>query len=120
MTNFRIYDAIASGGVLGALVRWAIADVFATGSFPWATLIVNLVGCGLLGVLTGRDWSLRTRAALGVGFCGGLTTFSTFGVEAAMMLDDGQLARTAVYIAASVIGGLAAFVVGRANRPDIA
>jgi CrcB protein len=119
VTNFRIYDAIASGGVLGALVRWAIADVFATGSFPWATLIVNLVGCGLLGAFTARDWSLRTRAALGVGFCGGLTTFSTFGLEAAMMLDDGDVGLAAAYVAASTIGGLAVFVAGRANRPDV-
>jgi len=118
VTNFRIYDAVASGGVLGALVRWAVADVLATGSFPWATLIVNLVGCALLGFLTGRDWSLRTRAALGVGFCGGLTTFSTFGVEAAVMLDDGDVGRAALYVTMSVFGGLAAFVAGRANRPD--
>lgn len=120
MTKFRVYDAIASGGVLGALVRWAIAENVTTGQFPWPTLLVNLIGCALLGLITGRGWSLRTRTAVGAGFCGGLTTFSTFGVETALMLDDGDLGLAVVYILASVIGGIAAFALGRSNREDVA
>jgi len=118
VTKFRVYDAVASGGVIGALVRWMVAENVATNAFPWPTLIVNLLGCGLLGVITGRDWTLRTRAALGAGFCGGLTTFSTFGVETATMLDEGDVGLAVLYIVVSVVGGVVAFVVGRANRPE--
>jgi len=82
--------------------------------FPWAILAANTVGCALLGWLAIRP--LRDDAhqhAATIGFCGGLTTFSTFAVELAVLRteDPGTMW---VYLSASLIAGLAAFLSGRA------
>ncbi len=103
---------VAVGGAVGATVRWGVVTLAGTdGSFPWWTLLVNVLGCAGLGMLTGAG-----RSAIlvgGIGFCGGLTTFSTFAVEVAMLIDDGRPATGGMYVMASVVTGVAAFVVGR-------
>lgn len=112
--------AIAAGGALGAGVRWS---VLAAGGpapgFPWPVLVVNLVGCGLLGMVLAEEWRHpRARLLLhdfgGIGFCGGLTTFSTFALELARFLDDGSWGLAGGYAAASLVGGIAAAVAGAA------
>lgn len=108
----RSLFAVAAGGAAGAGVRWAVVSaVGGSGSFPWWTLAVNLAGCLVLGSL----WRAPRQLALlaGTGFCGGLTTFSTFSVELAAMLDRGDGALAAAYLAASMIGGIAAVAAGR-------
>ncbi len=107
----RSLALVAVGGAVGATVRWAVITLAGTdGAFPWWTLLVNVVGCIGLGMLTGAD-----RSAIlvgGVGFCGGLTTFSTFAVEVAVLIDDGRPAIGGMYVIASVVTGVAAFVFG--------
>ncbi len=105
--------AIGLGGMIGASVRWGVNELVPESSFPWATFLVNVVGCGLL---AGVDWSaLRqdVRMAAGTGFCGGLTTFSTFAVEAVTLADDGRTGVAALYVGASVAVGLGTYVVVR-------
>lgn len=105
--------AIGLGGMIGASVRWGVNELVPAASFPWATFLVNIIGCGLL---AGVDWSaLRqdVRMAAGTGFCGGLTTFSTFAVEAVVLADDGRAGMAAFYVGASVTVGLGAFVLVR-------
>ena len=112
--------AIAGGGALGAAARWAVlAATDPLPSFPWPVLVVNVVGCALLGtVLAGEQDHPTARLLLhdfaGIGFCGGLTTFSTFAVEVAQLSRAGRPALAAGYLAASVVGGLVALVAGAA------
>jgi CrcB protein len=87
-----------------------------TGGFPVHTWAVNVAGCFLLGALLRRADAGRLAPrwvdALGVGFCGGLTTFSTLAVEVVELVDGGRAALAAAYVLASVIAGFAAFVAG--------
>ena len=103
--------AVALGGAAGAAVRWGVIEATgATSVFPWWTLLVNIVGCLLLGLLLGAGEQLRLP--LGVGFCGGLTTMSTFSVEAARLVDTAHVDIAAAYVASSLAGGVAAVVCG--------
>jgi CrcB protein len=86
------------------------------GHWPWATFIVNIAGAFLLGYFTTRllerlPLSAYRRPALGTGFCGALTTFSTMQVEILHMLDDGNLVLAAGYTAISIVAGFAAVTV---------
>jgi len=103
------------GGAVGAPTRYLV-DRFIQARhvqrFPFGTLTVNLAGCLILGLITGRvaagAWSAHTQALLGTGFCGGLTTFSTFSVETVDLLGQRLSYRAAAYVLASTALGLAA------------
>jgi len=113
------YLAAAAGGVLGALTRWGVGEALPhpTGSWPWATLLVNVTGCLALGLLItalfarypDRPW---WRPFLGTGLLGGYTTFSTFAVDAVVLTDAGAVGTAVGYVAASVVGGVLAAVTG--------
>lgn len=109
--------AVAVGGVLGASARWAVfeADGEPVG-FPWSVLAVNVVGSLLLGIALARAHRAPSptwwRDGVGIGFCGGLTTFSTFAVEAAVLVRDGRSALAAGYVVASVLAALVAVTIG--------
>ena len=106
--------AVAAGAALGAGSRWWVGELLASDRFPWATLLVNLLGCGVIGALAirlerGTDaWYFAVT-----GLLGGLTTASTFAVETRQLLDDGRTAVAAAYVLASVVGGLAAVSAAR-------
>src|ERR1700739_129090 len=117
---------IALFGAVGTLARYGLQGVVQIrtgGAFPYGTLLVNLSGCfllGLLGQLTLNRMlvSADLRMAIAVGFFGGYTTFSSFGWETAKMLEDGEWLRASTYVGASVIAGLMLSVAGirLANR----
>ena len=122
------YLAAAAGGVLGALARWGAGQALPAdaGSWPWSTLLVNLSGCLLLGLLVATLFprhpdSPWLRPFLGTGVLGGYTTFSTFAVDAVALTDAGAVATAAGYVVASVAGGVlaaaAGVVLGRAVAP---
>ena len=113
MTGRRSLPLVAVGGATGAAARWVLVASTTPTQFPWLTLLVNLAGCGLLGVLMGRRTRPSTLLFVGTGLCGGLTTFSTFAVEVAGLLRHDDSALGLAYLAASVVGGLAAFRGGR-------
>lgn len=106
--------AVALGGALGAMGRYGVALALPTrpdGGFPWATLTVNLIGSTLLGAFAGLAVGGRlgppaVQAALGAGFCGAFTTFSTFAVDAVTLLRGGHFGVAATYLAVNVIGCL--------------
>ena len=87
-------------------------------SFPYGTVIVNLVGCFLLGAVaqlsSSGGWSLELRAALAAGFLGGFTTYSSFNQETLTMLTGGAAGTAGVYVAVTLLGGLAAGALGLA------
>ncbi len=106
---------VGAGGAVGALIRWGLIElVELDGSFPWATFIANIVGCGALGALSdrGRDEGERSRWFLGAGFCGGLTTMSTLSVEVVELFDH-EPVMAVLYLASSVLCGLGAFIISR-------
>jgi CrcB protein len=113
---------VAVGGVLGVLARYGIGRLtFGGEALLWSTVGINLVGSFLLGVLVAGGWFSRdVREALGVGFLGGFTTFSTFSVQVVLETDAGRPGRALVYVLVSVLGGIAAatagYVLGRAVR----
>ena len=107
-------------GMLGGLVRFQITRYLpASPDFPWGTLIVNYLGIFCLvylvkGYLVSKGSSKGVVLALGTGFCGGLTTFSSFILDAVKMLDTGRYISLLVYLVLSVGGGLLlAYCLGR-------
>lgn len=107
---------VALGGVLGVLCRWGIGRLtLHTDALIWATVGINVVGSFLLGLLVAEQWFSRDlREAVGVGFLGGLTTFSTFSVQVVLEVEAGEPSRAAAYLAASVVGGVLAAAAGYA------
>lgn len=101
-------------GAIGTLARYGLQGIVQgrTGlSFPYGTLAVNLVGCFLLGGVAQYGLTHLTippewRIGITVGFFGAFTTFSSFSWETVRLLEDGEWMRAAVYILASVLGGL--------------
>lgn len=118
--NFSDCLLVGAGGFTGAVCRFGIAHVsrflWAT-SFPLGTLIANLVGCFLIGVLIGSgkaDTNHHLRLSFGVGFLGALTTFSTFGAETMHHAQNGAAWIAGLNVAVNLIGGLLAVFVGMA------
>ena len=106
---------IALAGAAGALARYGVATAVGMRTFPWSTLAINLAGSFLLGVLVQaapRQLGDDVRVALGVGFLGAFTTFSTFSLETMTMVRDGRAGAAALYVVASVVAGVAAAAVG--------
>lgn len=93
---------VAVGGAAGALLRWAVGHWLATSGLPWATLVVNVVGSLLLGVVAAASdgWP---RTLLGTGVAGALTTYSAFALETVLLTDNGKRG----WAIANVIGHLA-------------
>jgi CrcB protein len=113
------YLAATLGGALGALGRWGVTRALphSPGARPWATLLVNLTGCLLIGVLLAvllarpapHPW---LRPFLVTGLLGGWTTYSTFAVDTVQLADAGALGTAVGYVVASVLGGVLAVVAG--------
>lgn len=108
---------VAAAGAAGVLARYGISSAFHGSALPWATVAINVSGSFLLGFLAVLPISwvgVNARTALGVGFLGGFTTFSTFSVQAYADIDGGEPLRALLYVAASVLLGIAAAACGYA------
>ncbi len=110
---------IGLGSALGGMGRYLLSGLVqrAGGAgFPSGTLVVNILGSFLLGLLLRYSLSApmgpNMRAALTAGFCGGFTTFSTFSYETVELLQDGQWAKAGTYVGLSLLVGLAAVWAG--------
>lgn len=111
--------SIFVGGGLGSLCRYAVGAYLikshTNGGFPWATFAVNVIGCLLIGLLSG---ALQRRGAdllymlLVTGFCGGFTTFSTFSNECFTLLRQGATGLALAYLALSLFCGVIAVGAG--------
>ena len=110
---------VGIGSFIGGTGRYLVSLVMKGigKGFPWGTVIVNLLGCLLIGLF----WGFFSRSSsqenscflfLTVGVCGGFTTFSTFSKEALAMLQCGNYLNFIAYICISIIAGLALTTVG--------
>jgi CrcB protein len=107
--------AVGAGGFFGALARyglsgWVHRQTLLAG-FPYGTLLVNLIGCLLIGVVVGLAESKELfgpefRNFILVGLLGGFTTFSTFGYETFALIQDADYARAAISVGLHVVLGL--------------
>jgi fluoride exporter len=105
---------VVLGAAAGAPLR-LLATRLAGRSPELGTLAVNVVGSAVLGVLLGlADVPAPVVALMGTGFCGALTTFSTFGADVVRLLDERALGRAAGYLLATLVLGLGAAAAGYA------
>jgi fluoride exporter len=124
-----VYFWIAAGSALGGIARFWCSGVIARAfgeTFPWGTLIVNVSGSLLIGIiaaLTGPDGRIflgsTARLALMAGFCGGYTTFSSFSLQTLSLVQDGEWWLAGANIALSVVACLVAVWAGYAFATSI-
>ncbi len=111
---------IAAGGGVGALLRYAVsgwAQKLGTGSFPLGILVVNVMGCLVIGLLAARFAGPHLvreeyRLALLVGVLGAFTTFSTFGLDTFSLANEGQVRLAVLNVVLSNLCGLASVWIG--------
>ena len=115
---------VALGGGAGAVLRYqtgraltALLGPATVAAFPWATLVVNIVGSLVMGLLAG--WLARHGSAsetwrllVGVGLLGGFTTFSAFSLELMLLIERGQSATALAYALISVLAAVTALYIG--------
>ena len=115
----KILFAIGTGSFIGGILRYLLSQFVQSkflSAFPFGTLIVNIIGCFLIGMVFGlTDRGTLTpewRLFLATGLIGGFTTFSAFSLETVGLLRDGQLLYATTYIVGTVIIGLLATFIG--------
>jgi len=113
------YLFVFLGGGFGSVLRYTISKYFNNfeTSIPYGTLIVNILGSLLIGVLLGFSYktnilSQNQTLFLAVGFCGGFTTFSTFAFENSELLKNGDYLSLALYLIGSIVLGVIAVFLG--------
>lgn len=119
MLNFIL---VALGGAAGSMLRYATglgATRLLGPAFPWGTMIVNVAGSFVIGVFVETiarrfDASEPVRLLLVTGFLGGFTTFSSFSLDAAALLERGQAGLALLYMGGSLVLSLAAVFAGLA------
>lgn len=106
--------AVIGAGIVGALARYLVSRAFANARFPWAVLVVNVVGSAIGGAVLGLairgDVGSDIRLILLTGLCGGLTTFSTWSVETVQLVLDGRTRAAALSVVANLVLGIGAAV----------
>ena len=110
---------IALGAAVGAPARYLTDRAVQSqheSVMPWGTLSVNVIGSLILGALTGAGSAVSpaVTALLGAGFCGALTTFSTFSFETWRLIEEESYGAAVANVVVSVVAGLAAVVLGYA------
>jgi fluoride exporter len=105
------------GAMIGAPLRYLTDRTVQSrhdSLFPWGTLTVNLIGCLVLGGLAGAGLAVPTPllALLGTGFCGALTTYSTFSYETLRLVERKSYFYAAANVIVSIIAGLGAALLG--------
>lgn len=103
---------VGLGGACGSMLRFLCQKAFALSSFPIGTLLVNIAGCFLIGLLWGlvarNTLNDQLRLLLMTGFCGGFTTFSSFSYEGMELLLHRRWIFFLLYTGTSIFGGLVA------------
>jgi CrcB protein len=106
---------IALGAGLGAPARYLTDRAIQSrrrALFPWGTVVVNVIACVLLGVVVGARSNATVTALVGTGFCGALSTYSTFGYETFRLSRPGTRWLAAGNVAVSLVAGIGAATLG--------
>lgn len=110
-----VVAVVALGGALGACGRYWASLIWTTppGGFPWTTLLVNVVGCAVIGVFMAIISEVRSvhrlvRPFFGTGVLGGFTTFSTYAVDIERLMDAGRARTGIAYLGLTLLAALAA------------
>ncbi|WP_157535257.1 fluoride efflux transporter CrcB [Nocardia inohanensis] len=106
---------VIAGGMVGAPTRYLVDRAVARrfdSVFPLGTLVVNVIGSALLGALIGAGANHWLLATVGTGFCGALTTFSTFGYETVRLAEEGAYSYAVANVVIGVTASLAAAFCG--------
>jgi CrcB protein len=108
--EWDLLGVVAVGGILGSEARYGLASAMPRhyGAFPWATLLANVLGSLLIGVLMVVVFEVirptrLLRPFLGVGILGGFTTYSTFAVDNVRLVHEHQLGTAVLYVVSSVL-----------------
>ena len=108
---------VAAGAAVGAPTRYltdrALQSTHGT-AFPWGTFTINVVASLVLGVVAGAHPSAAIVALVGVGFCGGLSTWSTLGYETVRLAEEHDATSSVLNVVVSTFAGLGAAAVGLA------
>jgi CrcB protein len=114
-----VVGVVAFGGVIGSLLRYQAGLIWPTpvGAFPTTILLVNLLGCLVIGVfltVVTEVWTPHrlVRPFFGTGVLGGFTTFSTYSLDVVTLVRVGQSARAIEYLFATAIGAMLAVTLG--------
>jgi len=118
----RLIGAVALGGAVGAVLRYALGEVAGDGGgFPWTTFAINVTGAFLLALLPALAVVRRSRllaAGLGPGVLGGYTTLSATSEQGRSLLDQGRPALAAAYLLATLAACLVAVAVASRWAPE--
>lgn len=109
MTALVVFFGAALGAPTRYLLDWAVQRRFPS-AFPFGTLVVNVLGCFLIGFVVGTSW----MPLLGIGFCGGLTTYSTFSFETVKLIEGERYRLALLNVVVSVVLGVGAAASGLA------
>lgn len=115
MTTVLPIALVALGAAVGAPLRYLTDRTVQAkhdSVFPWGTFTVNVCGSLILGFLTALPTSPSVTALLGTGFCGALTTYSTFSYETLRLVQQGARFYALVNVIASIVAGLGAAAIG--------
>ena len=115
MTGLATLVTVALGAAIGAPLRYLTDRAVQARHdtvFPWGTFTVNVAGSALLGLLTALPADRAVMALAGTGFCGALTTYSTFGYETLRLAEDGAHGFAALNVIISIVAGLGAAACG--------
>ena len=100
---------ISVGGALGAVLRYGVGQLLGKTSFPWATLLVNALGSGILGAVVFGVTDTGTLLLVSVGFCGAFTTFSSFSFETVRLWERGEPLQAGLNAGGNLVVSLLAF-----------
>lgn len=110
---------VGCGGFIGSALRYLVSHAIeanALSSFPYGTFTVNVIGSLIIGIIYGLTVknlvSPEIRLLAATGFCGGLTTFSTFSYELLTLMQDNQFFHSFIYAAGSLVAGFLAAWIG--------
>ena len=114
---FKSFILVGIGGFMGSAARFAVSFFIKSPALPLATLMVNIIGSCIIGMVMG--WSIQNhqlhqdwKLFLASGLCGGFTTFSAFSMENIQLMQEGKIGLCLLYISLSVVLGIAAAWMG--------
>lgn len=117
---FKEFLIVGTGSFLGGGLRYIVSRLCTAWlalTFPVGTFAVNIIGCFLIGILSGLHWTQdmmndTTKLLLITGFCGGFTTFSSFMNENVTLVKDSNISMMAIYTIASIVMGFLCVILG--------